>query len=180
MNNKLLIPFLLVLFTFFSCAEEQNFDQLDDLSVVPTLATGIFYFESPEDVINSLPPGNFYNQTFTFEAFNEAFVSERVLDGSITYQLENTTSKELSLLVEFLDETDTVLDSEVFTVQPQPSPLLEREVVYGDTGKSLDILRNTTRIRVSSENLGNNSSESTANDPRIILRSSAVFRVRLQ
>jgi hypothetical protein len=68
----------------------------------------------------------------------------------------------------------------VFTVQPEPSPLLEREVVYGDTGKSLDILRNTTRIRVTSENLGDNLSESTANDPRIILRSSAVFRVRLQ
>jgi hypothetical protein len=163
-----------------SCAEEQNFNQVDDLSVVPTLATGVFYFESPEAVINSLPPGNFYDQTFTFEAFNEAFVSERVLDGSIIYQLENTTSKELNLLVEFLDETDTVLDTEMFTVQPQPSPSLEREVIYGDAGKSLDILRNTTSVRVSSENLGDNLSESTANDPRIILRSSAVFRVRLQ
>ncbi len=163
-----------------SCAEEQNFDQFDDLSVVPTLATSIFYFESPEDIINQSPPGTFYIQTFTFEAFNEAFVSERVLDGAITYQLENTTSKELSLLVEFLDETDTVLDSESFTIQPQPAPLLERQVAYGNADRSLDILRNTTRIRVTSENLGDNTSQSTANEPRIILRSSAVFRVRLQ
>lgn len=170
----------LFLFLLFSCADEQNFDQFDDLSVVPTLATGIFYFESPEDVINQLPPGNFYNQTFTFEAFNEAFVSERVLDGTITYQLENTTSKELSLLVEFIDATDAVLDSESFTIQPQPAPLLERQIAYGNGDRSLDILRNTTRIRVTSENLGDNTSESTVNEPRIILRSSAVFRIRLQ
>ncbi len=168
------------LFLLVSCAEEQNFDQFDDLSVVPTLATGIFYFESPEDVINQLPPGSFYNQTFTFEAFNEAFVSERVLDGAITYQLENTTSKELNLLVEFLDAMDNVLDSESFRMQPQPSPLFEREVAYGNGDRSLDILRNTIRIRVTSENLGDNTSESSANEPRVILRSSAVFRVRLQ
>ena len=176
--KRVLYCFFLVLLV--SCAEEQNFDQFDDLSVVPTLATSIFYFESPEDIINQAPPGTFYIQTFTFEAFNEAFVSERVLDGAITYQLENTTSKELSLLVEFLDEADTVLDSEFFTIQPQPAPLLERQVAYGNADRSLDILRNTTNIRITSENLGDNTSQSTANEPRIILRSSAVFRVRLQ
>ncbi|GMN10948.1 hypothetical protein MTsPCn9_27400 [Croceitalea sp. MTPC9] len=178
--KKVLYFLFLGSFLFFSCAEEQNFDQFDDLSVTPTLATGIFYFESPEDVINQLPQGVFYNQTFTFEAFNEAFVSERVLDGTITYQLENTTSKELNLLVEFLDDADTVLDSESFTIDPQPAPLLERQVAYGNGDKDLDILRNTTRIRVTSENLGDNTSQSTANEPRIILRSSAAFRVRLQ
>ena len=61
---------------------------MNDLSVIPTLATGIFYFESPENIINQSPPGTFYVQTFTFEAFIEAFVSERVLDGAITYQLD--------------------------------------------------------------------------------------------
>lgn len=169
-----------VFFLFHSCAEEQNFDQFDDLSVTPTLATSIFYFESPEDIINQSPPGIFHVQTFTFEAFNEAFVSERVLDGTITYELENTTSKELNLLIEFLDEMDNVLDTETFTVQPQPSPLLERQVVYGLNGKPLDILRNTTRIRVTTENRSDNTSQSSVNEPKIILRSSAVFRVRLQ
>lgn len=172
--------YCLFLVFLVSCAEEQNFDQFNDLSVVPTLATGVFYFESPEDIINQAPPGTFYIQTFTFEAFKEAFVSERVLDGTITYQLENTTSKELNLLVEFLDEMDTVLDSESFTIQPQPAPLIERQVAYGDTGKSLDIPKNTSRIRVTSENLGDTTSQSTANEPKIILRSSAVFRVRLR
>ena len=51
---------------------------------------------------------------------------------------------------------------------------------YGAGGKNLDILRNTTSIRVTAENRGDNISESTVNDPKIILRSSATFRVQLQ
>ena len=178
--KKIFSYLFLLFFLFFSCAEEQNFNQFDDLNVVPTLATSIFYFESPEDIINKLPPGNFYNQTFTFEAFNEAFVADRVLDGVITYELENTTSKEINVLVEFLDVFDTVLDTEFFAIQPQPAPSLERQVAYGNGGKSLDILRNTTQIRVVGTNMSDNTSESTINEPTIILRSGAEFRVRLQ
>lgn len=177
---KRVFIFFLYSFLVISCADEQDFDQFDDLSVEPTVASSIFYFESDEETINTAGSGGFYQQTFTFEAFNEAFVSERVLDGVITYQIENTTSKALGILIEFLDVDDNVLDTENFTIVEEPAPLLERQVAYGDGGKSLDILRNTTTIRVSGENLGDATSQSTQNDPKIILRSSAAFRLRLR
>lgn len=176
---SLLLFFVLVL-TFFSCAEEQNFNQVNDLNVVPTVATSIFYFESPEEIINDTNATNFFAETYVFEAFSEDFVAERVLEGAIVYEIENTTSKELSLLIEFLDENDTVLDVEVFNIEAQPTFSLEREVFYGAGGKSLDILRNTTNIRFTAENRGDNVSVSAVNDPKIILRSSATFRVQLQ
>lgn len=163
-----------------SCADEQNFDQFDDLSVEPTLASSVFYFESDEATINLAGPGAFYTQSFTFEAFNEPFVAERVLDGMIIYEVENTTSKELAILIEFLDAGGTVLDSESFVVQPAPAPLLERQIAYGNGGRSLDILRNTTNIRVSGDNLGDATSVSSVSEPKITLRSSAEFRLRLR
>ena len=163
-----------------SCADEQDFDQFDDLSVEPTVASSVFYFEADEGTINFAGSGAFYQETFTFEAFNEAFISENILDGVITYQLENTTSKPLAVLVEFLDAGGNVLDSESFVIQPEPSPLLERQVAYGDGGRSLDILRNTTNIRVEGQNLGDATSQSSQSEPRIILRSSAAFRIRLR
>ena len=172
----------LFLFLVFlsSCAEEQNFNQFDDLSLIPTVASSLLFFESPENTINQLPPGDFYSETFTFVAFSEAFVADRVVDGSIIYELENTTSKELNVLVEFLDASDGVLDSESFLIQPEPAPSLERQVAYGNGDRSLDILRNTTQIRITGTNLGDNISESTVNQPSIILKSDAVFRIRLQ
>lgn len=165
---------------FFSCAEEQDFDQFDDLNVVPTLASSIFYFESDETTINVAGSGAFYQETFTFEAFNEAFISDNVLDGVITYELENTTSKPLGLLIEFLDADGNVLDSESFVIEADPAPLVERQVAYGPGGKSLDILRNTTNIRVEGQNLGDATSQSSQSEPKIILRSSGAFRLELQ
>ncbi len=174
-----LFPIVLIIVLFFSCAEEQDFDQFDDLNVVPEIASSIFYFESDETTINVAGIGAFYQETFTFEAFNEAFISDNVLDGVITYQLENTTSKPLGLLIEFLDADGNVLDSESFVIQEDPAPLLERQVAYGEGGRPLDILRNTTNIRVEGQNLGDASSQSSQSDPKIILRSSGAFRLQL-
>jgi len=102
------------------------------------------------------------------------------LDGSITYQLENTTSKELEVVVEFLDMSGAVLDTERFNLLPEQSLASELQVNYGVGGKSLDILRNTTDIRVSGENLSDNTSTSNLQEPKVILRTSAEFRLKLQ
>ncbi|MEN1785263.1 MAG: hypothetical protein AAGF77_09005 [Bacteroidota bacterium] len=168
------------LFLTLSCSEEQDFDQADDLTLTPTVASSIFYFESDEPTINLADNNAFYQEDFTFEAFNEDFVAERVLDGVITYQLENTTSKTLSLIVQFLTATGAVLDTETFTVEAAPTALLERQVAYGDGGKPLDILVNTRVIRLTAENLGDATSVSSSPEPKIILRSSAAFGIQLR
>lgn len=171
---------LLSISILVSCSEEVNFNQADDLVVEPTLASSIFYFESTEEIINLAGSGAFYSENFTFEAFSEAFIADRILDGVITYQLENTTSKEIDIEIEFLDGSGNVLDSESFIIQADPAPLTEIRVAYGAGGKSLDILRNTRNIRVNGVNLGDDNSISSQPEPKIILRSSAAFTVKLQ
>ncbi|WP_298484229.1 hypothetical protein [uncultured Maribacter sp.] len=163
-----------------SCMEDQDFDQYKDLSVVPVFESSILYLESTEDVINNVPPGPFYSQDFSFNAFSEAFFSDRVLDGVITYEIENTTSKPLSLTLEFLNDADEVLDSEPFTIDPAPSGTLQRDVVYGDTGKSLDIIRNTSRIRVVAVNEGDSTSTSNVSPPLVKFKSSGKFSLRIK
>ncbi|MCL6264938.1 hypothetical protein [Flagellimonas myxillae] len=163
-----------------ACTEEQNFGQFDDLSVTPTVASSIFYLESTEEVINLTPTAIFYAHTFNFDPFSEQYVADHLLEGVLLFEIENTTSKQLSLSIEFLDENDDVLDVEVFTVDPEPTMLVTRSVAYGPGGKSLDILRNTSGLRVTAENLGDTVSVSTAEDPKIILGSAAEFRFRLQ
>ncbi|MAO16966.1 MAG: hypothetical protein CMH44_08825, partial [Muricauda sp.] len=107
--------------------EEQDFDQFDDLRVTPTLSSGIFYFESDEETINLAGPlGSFYFQEVTFEAFNEQYVAERLIEGTITYQIENTTSKRLRIVIEFLNEDGRVLDVERFGIEPNSPSVVER------------------------------------------------------
>ena len=173
--------FLVTASLIVSCADKQNFDQYDDLGITPTVTSSLVYVESPEDYINNTAGIDFYSQDFNFDAFNEAFFAERVLDGSITYELENTTSKQLEITLSFLDDAGNVLDTETFSVDPAPTAVLTREVFYGGaTGRSMDIIRNTSGFRVAGRNLGDNTSVSGLPDPKIIFRSSARFRVRLK
>ncbi|WP_088341521.1 hypothetical protein [Robiginitalea sediminis] len=174
-----LVPVLACLL-LVSCSEKQDFGQYDDLAVIPTVEASLLYIEAPERIINQVSGLNFVQQTFNFDAFAEAFVSERLVDGSVRYRVENTTSKPLELTVEFLDEAGNTLDAETFTIGPAPTAVLVREIAYGPGGRSIDIIRNTSSIRVSAENLGDNSSVSTLPNPMITLQSSAQFRIRLK
>lgn len=177
---KFILAILFCTGIFSSCAEKQDFDQLDDLDITPTAEASILYVETPEDLINQDPGTYFYSQTFNFDAFNEEFVADNILDGVITYELENTTSKPLDITFEFLDEAGNTLDSENFMLNAAPTAILTREIAYGPSGRSLDIIRNTSAIRVSATNLGDNTSVSSLPNPTVFLRSSAKFRILLQ
>jgi hypothetical protein len=179
--KKIYTLFFAIIIGFYSCVEDQNFDQFDDLDIIPTIEASLLYVESPEQIINDAVGAVWYINTFNFDAFNEAFFADNVIDGVITYELENTTSKELEIIFEFLDDSGAVLDTEMFLIDPAPTAVLMREIAYGNaTGRSLDIIRNTSAIRVSASNLGDNTSVSNLPNPMINFRSSAKFRVRLK
>lgn len=179
---KKMVPALLVflLLGIGSCAERQDFDQFDEIAPTPTLEASMLYIETPERIINQLTGISFVQQTFNFDAFAEDFVAEHILEGVITYEMENTTSKPLEVIVEFLDENDAVLDTETFVMDPAPTAIIHREIAYGPGGRSIDIIRNTSAIRVSASNLGDTSSTSSLPDPKVIFRSSAKFRMALR
>jgi len=164
-----------------SCMEEQDFDQFDDLRVTPTLSSGIFYLESDEETINLAGPlGSFYFQEVTFEAFNEQYVAERLIEGTITYQIQNTTSKRLRIVIEFLNEDGRVLDVARFDIEANSPDIVEYPVFYGAGGKNINILSSTKSLRVIADNLSVGSSVSANPDARIIFRSGAEFLFQLQ
>jgi hypothetical protein len=172
---------LLSLQVALSCVESQNFDQYEDLSVTPDLEASLLYVEATEAMINEAPGVDFIQETFAFTVFSEQYVADHLLDGVLTYEVENTTSKPLQIRIEFLDASAGVLDSETFLVEAAPTAIVRREINYGSLGgRNIDILRNTTQLRISATNLGDDSSVSTLPGPKILMRSSAQFRFRLK
>lgn len=172
---------LLCLQAALSCVETQNFDQYEEISIVPNMEASLLYVEAPEEAINDAPGVDFIQETFTFSAFSEEFVADHLLEGVLIYEVENTTSKPLQIRIEFLDATGGVLDSETFLVDAAPTAVLRREINYGGLGgRNLDILLNTAQLRVSATNFGDTSSVSPLPDPKIVLRSGAQFWFRLK
>ena len=166
--------------SFSSCMESIDTSQIDDIDIAPAVEASLFYFESSEEIVNNDTGNTVYQNDFNFEAFSTEFFSERVIEGSITYVITNTTSKEFEYTIDFLDDAGMVLDSEFFSIQPAPSTVLRREIAYGPAGRDLDIIRNLSSIRVSAINLSGTTSTSSETDPKIILQSSGNFRVRLR
>jgi len=180
MKISRIILVLVLMGCFISCSEEQDLGQYEDLNITPSFESSIFYIEAQESLINRIVGLNFFTQEFNFDAFEEAFFADRVIEGVITYELENTTSKDIEISIEFLDDADAVLDTEFFQMNAAPTALLIREVAYGDSGKSLDVLRNTSKIRLSARNLGDNSSTSNLTNPSLVLRSAGEFMLRVK
>ncbi len=177
---KITLTVCCFLLTLISCSDDQDFGQFNDLDVIPTAEASLLFVEVPEEVINAAGGANFYTQTFNFDAFEEDFFAENVIDGTITYEVENTTSKPLDVTIEFLDDAGNVLDTENFMIDPAPTAILRREITYGTpTGRDINIIINTSAIRITGINLGDNTSVSSLPDPTVFLRSSAQFRVRL-
>ncbi|EAR02136.1 hypothetical protein [Maribacter sp. HTCC2170] len=179
-KNRTYLLAVFVSMLLFSCIEEQDFNQYDDLSVTPTFEASILYMEVPERTINLVTGLNTYSQNFNFDAFAEDIFSERVLEGVLTYEVANTTSKPLEIEIQFLDEAGAVLDTERFMMDAEPTATLQREIAYGPAGRSIDIIRNTSSIFLTATNLGDNSSTSSQSNPLISLKSSGKFTVRIK
>lgn len=173
------LAFCSIFFVLLSaCSDSLNFDQADSLKLEPEIEASILYIEAPERTINLGTATSFFSQDFNFDAFSSDFFAERVLEGSVTYVVENTTSKQLEVVVEFLDDSGVVLDTELFMVEPAPPvDILEREIAYGGTGRSIDIIKNTSSIRVNAENLGDTTSTSGIPDAKVTLKSKGKFKL---
>lgn len=176
---KRIIALYCVFFSMLiSCTQQTlNFDQIDDLKAEPEIEASIVYIEAPERIINLATQTNFFTGDFNFDAFSSDFFAERVIEGTVTYVVENTTSKALEVTVEFLDESGTVLDTEEFSIGPAPTAILQREIAYGGSGRSIDIIKNTSSIRVSAENLGGTATTSNFPNPMVTLKSKGKFKL---
>ena len=89
--NPLIFSYSLFFLFLFSCSEPQDFNQAKDLEVIPDLSGSIVYVETTEAIINSISPVAI-TQNINFDAFTSSIFSDKVISGSVKFQLENTTS----------------------------------------------------------------------------------------
>ena len=175
---KYMVILLVSCIPFLSCVEEQDFGQYDDLRVTPSIEASILYVESPEALINAAGDTDFISRDFNFDAFSADIFSRRVLDGTITYILENTTSKPINVIIELLNVDGEIIDREI--IETIPDMDIRRDVAYGNSGKDINIIKFTSSIRVTATNEGDSTSTSDLPDPKIILKSSGKFRVNIK
>tara|TARA_R110000868_G_scaffold86347_9_gene242287 strand:+ start:16095 stop:16652 length:558 start_codon:yes stop_codon:yes gene_type:complete len=179
--NTHYLYYFICLFFFSSCSDKQDFDQAKDLEIITDVSGPIVYIESTEALINSIPAPSFLTQNINFDGFETNLFSDKVISGSITFQIENTTSKQVDLTVDLLDDAGNILDTEFFSINASPpAVLINREIFYGSpSGRSIDIVKNTSSILLSFVNNSGNTSVSNLPEPKVIFRSIGSFKLRV-
>ena len=173
------IAILFFAITFVSCIEDLVDENVGGV-FTPTITGSVFYIESTESLINSSGSNPVLIQSANFDGFNAEVFAGRVLSGSLTYELTNTTSKQLDILLELLDNGGAVLDTEIFSLNPNTNTPLTRETFYGPPSvNDINIIKNLSEIRLTVVNNSDFTSVSNATEPKFIFKSKGEFKLQL-
>ena len=170
---------LVFLICMLSCSDELDFNQAENLEITPTFESSVIFFEATEQIINLIGEPEIFVENFEFDAFSSDIFSNRVIEGELTYVIQNTTSKPFEILIEFLNVEGVTSDFDSFNVAAPTSNFM-LTVAYGDTGRDLDIIRTLSALKITARNLGDNISVSNIPNSKISLQTSGKFRVRLK
>ncbi len=173
-----------IIILFFSICLTSCIEDLVDENVggvfTPSITGSMLYLETTEDLINSNATNPVFIQSANFDGFNAEVFSGRVLSGSLSYELTNTTSKQLDILLELLDNTGAVLDSEIFNLSPNVNIPISRETFYGPPSTNdIDIIKNLSEIRLILVNNSDFTSVSNSTEPKFIFKSKGEFKLQL-
>jgi len=120
--KKLILGLLLI--SFFSCSEELNFEQADDLEISPIYTSSLVYF--------TVLPNNFFDDTgvltnnsitdsTVFRAFENSFFRNNIFLLDLNVECKNEFSRAISIDLEFLDANNN-----------QTYPTIELDIAAGD------------------------------------------------
>lgn len=139
---------LLLLFLFYGCAEEVDFDQSDDILLAPVVEMSLVYFDQPASSFNNFGAGIDVLQDFiTIEFFNDKFIVENLNRLELTFQTFNSINRPFEMRIDFLDINNQsqygFLIVENASVNNEDEVTEEVVVIEGD---QLDQIKNSTQI----------------------------------
>lgn len=116
---------LLSLLFFMSCTKEVDFDQVNDITITPTVETSLFYFtaqaneffEDEDDVVNFIE----------VDIFNDASVNHKLTRLDLVFETENTIPRDFSFTIEFYNESSVFINSFTFLTSEESPHIITFE-----------------------------------------------------
>ncbi|MEW4922993.1 hypothetical protein [Algibacter sp. 2305UL17-15] len=114
---------------FFGCAKPVDFNQLDDLTLLPVMETSIiFYNATAGDFFVGGQEENVAQDFVFIDVFNNGFVQDNLVRAEFVFETKNSINRAYSLQLDFLDVGGALLES--FSINSPASP--NNEVVASE------------------------------------------------
>jgi len=151
------VSLILCLCFISSCAENLDFNQLDDFRLTPVLTSALAYFMAQ--------PFQFFDETgvqqnsktevLEFELFQDSFIVNNVVQMVFNAEFKNELDRDVNLQVDLLSDTNTTIHSfkPMFIARGDINPpAYEEAISIALTPNILNVTK--IRIRASLENTG--------------------------
>lgn len=161
---------LLVLGIVSSCVKDIDTGQIDDFSATPIVESSLLRLEVSDSIVDLLPLNTAVKDSLLYEGFRNNVITDHLTKADLYFEFVNTTAKPYNIVIQFVDGTDQVLDSQNFNVSGAVSGevIVNRTVEY--TGNKLNVITDTQKIRFVAEALAK--PNSVLPDPKLIFKCS--------
>lgn len=145
---KKIFTFFSILF-FISCADNLDFDQINDYNATPVITSSLAYF--------TILPSQFFDATGTpsnseiideseIRVFDNDFVKDKVVKIDFNVEIKNEFDRSFSIQIDFLND-NRVITHRLNELNINANDLAFKDMQTVEISSNLNI-KNTTRIRI--------------------------------
>ncbi|WP_422107392.1 hypothetical protein [Winogradskyella sp.] len=175
-----IVCFFISILAITSCVKDVDFEQAENLTLTPVVASSVVYtdVEASRFSENGMELEVVRDSITNIEIFTEQFVMDNLVRTELILETTNTINRTFGLQVDFLDDSETLLDTLTFEAQPSADGnevITETTEVYEN--ERLEALKQTTKMVITLM-LFPSTDGSTLNENstgRIILKSKGLF-----
>ena len=141
--------YLILLVSTISCVKDVDFDQADDFSLTPTIATSIVQTEVGASQFSEqgLELEIVRDSVANIEIFETEFVKDNLVKAELFFEAINTINRSFNLQIDFLNSTDDLQHSLSFdALESSSGNAITTEFIEVFEDDSLDELKLTTKM----------------------------------
>jgi hypothetical protein len=99
---------LLIITALTSCVKDVDFDQADNFSLTPVIASSILYTEVEASNFsdNGVELETVSDSVANIEIFEDQFIKDNLIKAELVFETTNTINRTFNLRVDFLSNTD--------------------------------------------------------------------------
>lgn len=133
----------------FSCVENVDFNQAEEIILTPTLESSLIFFEEPVTTFidNSGVEIPTITDSVIIEIFNDEFVKDNLQKAVLQFEATNSINRSFEAKVDFLDVLDELQHTLTFIVAPSVNgEEVITESIETFEGDNLEALKATNKL----------------------------------
>ncbi|MBZ4034408.1 hypothetical protein K6T82_06505 [Flavobacterium sp. 17A] len=107
---------ILLVFLFFSCSSDLDFDQVNDLKLEPAFVANVAYFDIPANKLIDDGGNHEADDARSFDVFKDKFFNDHLKKAELDFEIENTIDRAFVVNLFLLDANEKVLQTITFNV----------------------------------------------------------------